>query len=140
MIKVIAFGSFDPLHEGHRDFFRQAKELGDYLVVVVARDENIKRMKNHESRIKENNRLQAVRAERIVDKAILGDKNGEYLVLEREKPDIIAIGYDQVVPYDLKYMVKKYKVITLKPYKPEIYKSSKLGPIIQWLGYQVYVS
>jgi len=127
MKKIIVFGSFDPLHDGHRSYFRQAKSLGDFLTVVVARDENIARIKNHKSRIKENNRLQAVQAEKIVDKAILGDKNGEYLVLERENPDIIAVGYDQVVPKDLKNMVKKYKVITLKPYKPEIFKSSKLG-------------
>jgi len=130
MKKIIVFGSFDPLHDGHRSYFRQAKSLGDFLTVVVARDENINRIKNREVRVKEEERLKAVKLENTVDKAILGDKNGEYLVLEREKPDMVAVGYDQTVPKDLKNMVKKYKVITLKPYKPEIYKSSKLGPII----------
>ena len=39
------FGTFDGLHEGHFDLFRQAKKYGDYLVVVVARDVNVKKIK-----------------------------------------------------------------------------------------------
>lgn len=124
MKKVIVFGSFDPLHEGHRNFFSQAKRLGDYLMVVVARDENIRLLKNHDPSQKERVRLEAVQKLKGVDKAILGDNPGEYEVLDREKPDIIALGYDQKIPEDLKYKVKKYKIITLKPYKSEVFKSS----------------
>ena len=45
MTKVMVFGTFDYLHEGHKDFFRQAKQYGDELVVVVARDETVKQIK-----------------------------------------------------------------------------------------------
>ena len=45
MKKVMVFGTFDGLHEGHLDFFRQAREYGDYLIVAVARDVNVKKIK-----------------------------------------------------------------------------------------------
>lgn len=126
MKKVIIFGSFDPLHEGHIDFFRQAKELGDYLTVVVARDENIIKLKHRDPAQDENVRLGAVRKIALVDRAVLGDK-GEYgQALKIENPDIIAVGYDQIMPQELKNDLKKYTIVTLKPYKPEIFKSSKL--------------
>ena len=41
----MTFGSFDILHEGHKHYLQEAKSFGDYLVVIVARDENIIRFK-----------------------------------------------------------------------------------------------
>ena len=134
MTKRIVFGSFDPLHKGHQDFFRQAKKYGDYLTVVVARDENIAKLKGHKPRFDEKTRLAAVKKLPEIDKAVLGDRVGEYKILRQEKPNIIAVGYDQKIPPELKNQLKKYKIITLKPYKPEIFKSSKInsagGPIV----------
>lgn len=126
MKKVIVFGSFDPLHEGHIDFFRQAKELGDYLTVVVATDENIRRLKDRDPDDGEGQRLEAVAKIDTVDRAILGDKDRYGQTLENEKPDIIAVGYDQSMPQELKNDLKKYTIVTLKPYKPEVFKSSKI--------------
>jgi len=122
----MVFGSFDPLHEGHLDFFKQAKELGDYLIVVVARDRNIKKIKHHEPRIEEVERLRAINKIREVDQAILGNLEVYGSVIRKNEPDIIALGYDQKIPETLKNALKKYKIVTLKPYKPEIYKSSKI--------------
>lgn len=126
MKKVIAFGSFDPLHEGHMDFFQQAQELGDYLTVVVAPDANIRKLKARDPYQDEEFRLEAVRQIGIINKAILGDKEQYGQTLENEKPDIIAVGYDQSIPQQLKNDLKKYTIVTLKPYKPEVFKSSKL--------------
>jgi len=123
-IKTIVFGSFDPLHKGHLDFFRQAKTFGNYLVVVVARDETIRRLKGHEPRFSEGERLKAVKNESIVDKAILGDKKDYGRVLKREKPEAVCIGYDQEIPPGLKNLLKRYKIHTLAPYKSDLYKSS----------------
>ncbi len=135
MKKIIVFGSFDPLHQGHLNFFNQAKKLGDYLIVVVARDENIKKNKNREVRFGEDERMKAVEATQIANEVMLGDESDSYTILEKINPDVIAVGYDQKIPEVLKNKVKKYKIVTLKPFKPEIFKSSKMinsdnGPIV----------
>lgn len=126
MKKVVVFGSFDPLHEGHKNFFKQAKSLGDYLIVVVASDENIKKLKNRAVRVSQVQRIKAIEVLDFVDEVMVGDKDENYSVLDKTDPDIIAVGYDQIIPEPLKNKVKKYKIITLKPYKSEIYKSSKI--------------
>jgi len=131
MKKVIVFGTFDPLHKGHIDFFKQAKKLGDYLTVVLARDENIKKLKKREPRVPQTKRLEALRKANIADQVVLGDLPGNYSVLEREKPDIIAVGYDQKIPQTLKEKLKNYIIIRLKPHKPEIYKSSRINAKIK---------
>ncbi len=126
MKKVIVFGSFDPLHNGHLDFFRQAKKLGDFLTIVVARDEEIIARKKRSVRFMQDTRLKAVLNTGLADKVILGDSVGKYSILKKEEPDIIAIGYDQEIPQTLKDKLKQYRIITLKPHKPDEYKSSKI--------------
>lgn len=128
MKKVIVFGSFDPLHKGHLDFLTQAKKLGDFLTVVVARDENIRKRKKRKVKLEQDQRKKAVEETGLADRVILGNKIGEYTIINKEKPNIIAIGYDQDIPQILKDKLKQYRIITLKPYKPEIYKSSKMAP------------
>ncbi len=121
----MVFGAFDPLHKGHLEFFKQASKLGDYLI-VVARDLSIKKIKNRKPRFQEGERLKAVKEASGVDRAVLGDSNDYGKVIKDFQPDIIAIGYDQEIPETLKNTLKKYKIVTLKPFKPEIYKSSKI--------------
>ena len=45
MKKVILFGTFDIFHKGHKNFLEQAQEFGDYLIVVIARDKTVKKIK-----------------------------------------------------------------------------------------------
>ena len=60
MKKVMAFGTFDGLHPGHLNFLKQARRLGDSLVVVVARDANVRKIKGRFPRLGEGERLRKV--------------------------------------------------------------------------------
>ena len=92
----MATGVFDLLHPGHVYFLTEARHLGDELVVVVARDSTARRFK-HEPITTEASRVQLVAALKPVDRAVLGHEGGSiYDILEEIKPDIIALGFDQI--------------------------------------------
>lgn len=94
MVRVIATGVFDILHPGHLHFLEEAKKLGDELIVVVARDETVRRSK-HNPIMSEEVRRRMVEALKPVDKAVLGYVDDKYRIMEELKPDIIVLGYDQ---------------------------------------------
>lgn len=93
---VLVFGVFDGLHTGHRFFLREAKKRGDRLVVAVAPDAAVKRMKGMAPREPLPRRLAALRASGLADEAVPGDDtNGMWSAIIRFAPDVIALGYDQ---------------------------------------------
>ena len=131
MKKVMAFGTFDIFHLGHQSYLRQAKILGDYLIVIVARDKNVKKFKKQETRNKEQERMKELKFSALANKVVLGNLRDKYEVIKKYRPNIIALGYDQEVNLKklrnkLKEFSLKTKIVRLKSYKPEIYKSSKL--------------
>ncbi len=96
---VLATGTFDLLHYGHVYYLTEAKKTGGEdakLIVVVARDSTVERLKGNRPIIPENQRRAVIEALKVVDEAILGyeDMNMERTI-EKIKPDIIAVGYDQ---------------------------------------------
>jgi FAD synthetase len=95
MVRVMATGVFDLLHPGHVAFLREAKALGDELVVVVARDSTAKRFK-HTPITPEAQRLEMVAALKPVDRAVLGNEGDIFEILDEIRPDVIALGYDQI--------------------------------------------
>ena len=95
MVKVMATGTFDLLHMGHIYYLKEAKKLGDKLVVVVARDSTVRKLK-HEPITPEEMRLDIIKELKIVDEATLGHEDDMYETVKDIKPDIIALGYDQV--------------------------------------------
>jgi FAD synthetase len=95
MVKIMATGTFDLLHMGHIYYLKEAKKLGDKLVVVVARDSTVRKLK-HEPVTPEEMRISIVRELKMVDEAVLGYEDDMYAVVKETKPDIIALGYDQV--------------------------------------------
>jgi FAD synthetase len=95
VVRVMATGVFDLLHPGHVFFLTEARKLGDELVVVVARDRTARRLK-HEPYVPEHLRREMVEALKPVDRAVLGSATDIYETVVREKPSIIALGYDQV--------------------------------------------
>ncbi len=129
MKKVMIFGTFDFLHQGHLNLFKQAKELGDFLIAVIARDSTVKNVKKHNTMFNENQRLDAVK--KFVNLAVLGNKDDKYKIIEEHRPDIICLGYDQkafteTLEQELSKRNLKIKIIRLKPFKEHIFKSSKI--------------
>ena len=130
-MKVMCFGTFDILHPGHMSFLKQANEYGEDLIVIVGRDETVKEIKRKYPRNSENKRLEAIGKLDFVNKAILGGLGNPYKIIKEERPDIICLGYDQKsFTEDLENKIKEFKlstkVVRLKAYKPEKYKSSLL--------------
>jgi FAD synthetase len=131
MKTVITFGTFDVIHPGHKSYLAQARELGDRLVVVVARDATAEKMKGRWPKNDERARLQKIIESNLADEAVLGDLEDKYKVLEKFRPDVVALGYDQKTNMKkLEEKLRKFniepKIVRLSAYKPEIYKSSKL--------------
>ena len=96
---VLASGVFDLLHLGHVRFLEEAKRAGGEnakLVVIIARDNTVEKMKGRKPIMSEDQRCALVKSLKVVDKAILGYEDldiGE--VIGKVKPDVIALGYDQ---------------------------------------------
>src|SRR3989442_13457248 len=95
MVRVMATGVFDLLHPGHVAFLREARGLGDELVVVVARDSTAKRVK-HTPITSESHRLEMVAALKPEDRAILGNEGDNHEILDEIRPDLNDLGYHQV--------------------------------------------
>lgn len=93
MKTVMAQGVFDILHPGHIHYFRESKDLGDELVVVIARDSRVKEKKD--LYFDEEERRKMVEALKPVDKAVLGSEGDIYSTVEEVDPDVITLGYDQ---------------------------------------------
>ena len=96
---VLASGTFDLLHFGHVKYLEEAKKAGGKnaeLIVIVARDSTVEKRKGKKPVMPEDQRRALVEALKVVDEAILGFKDFSIdNVIEKLKPDIIAVGYDQ---------------------------------------------
>ena len=92
---VFAGGSFDIIHPGHIETLEQSKALGDVLIVSVSRDSTFERNKRRKPSFDENIRRKSVAALRCVDAAVLGSETDIFEIVEKIRPDIIALGYDQ---------------------------------------------
>lgn len=70
MKRIITYGTFDLLHYGHINLLRRAKELGDYLIVVVSTDDFNLSQKNKKSYFSFEQRKGMLEAIRYVDLVI----------------------------------------------------------------------
>ncbi len=128
MKKVMVFGVFDLLHPGHISFLKQAKKFGS-LIVSVARDKNVKKVKGKLPVFDEKKRIEHVKQLKLANKVVLGADKDPIPHIKKEKPDIIALGYDQGtyvknLSEQLQKVGLKTNVIRLKPFRPEVFKSS----------------
>ncbi len=130
--KIMVFGTFDILHPGHMHFFKQARRLSrnPFLIVSIARDVSVEKVKGRLPLYSEKARAEFVRKTGLADKIVLGDTKGHMSHILKESPDIIALGYDQLGYYvdaTIQYLhdnAVPIRVVRLKSHHPEKYKSS----------------
>ncbi len=123
---VLASGVFDLLHLGHVRFLEDAKKAGGKnakLIVIIARDSTVEKTKGRKPIMSEYQRCALVESLRVVDAAVLGYENlaiGE--VIEKIKPDVIALGYDQA---EMEREVKEY--VEARKLPVEVVRIGKFG-------------
>ena len=101
MKKVITYGTYDLLHQGHINLLKRAKALGDYLIVGVTND-NFDRDRG-KLNVKNNvlERVEAVRATGLADKIIIEDYVGQKIDdIQKDDFDIFTVGSDWVGKFD----------------------------------------
>ena len=119
MIRILCFGTFDGVHDGHRAMLREARRAGSgdegvesrkisnlattyhlppttYLTVAVAPDAIVNALKGKLPRYTQAKRIQMLKDEHLADNVVLADDSvGEWKIIKKIKPGVIALGYDQ---------------------------------------------
>ncbi|MBT8242391.1 MAG: FAD synthase [Nitrosopumilus sp.] len=108
---VLAGGVFDIIHPGHIHTLNAAKELGDVLVVVVATDNTAVKMKKRRPLHSQEQRQELVNSLSMVDLCLIGQEDDIFKTVNHVKPQIIALGYDQV--HQEKFITEGCKKIEL---------------------------
>ncbi len=112
MKKVITYGTYDLLHQGHINLLRRAKALGDYLIVGVTSDSFDKGRGKLNVRNNVLERVEAVKATGFADEVIIEDYLGQKIDdIQKYDVDIFAIGSDWVGKFD--YLNEYCKVVYL---------------------------
>ena len=136
---VFAGGVFDIIHPGHIHTLRSAKALGDLLVVVIARDSTAIKSKGKKPIHNEHLRCELVSSLKFVDAAILGREGDIFKSVEYVRPNIIALGYDQIheesfIAEECKKRGLNIKVVRLDSPIPDL-KSRRIKEL---LGKSIY--
>jgi FAD synthetase len=132
-MKVLIFGVFDLFHPGHDHFIGESAKLGDELVVVVARDTSVVKRKGRHAEHDEIKRMAAVSGFKYVTQVELSDEvEGKYEVVNRIKPDVIALGHDQhALRDDLQRamqegIIPEIRLVEISAHEPHKFKTSKI--------------
>ena len=108
---VLAGGVFDIIHPGHIHTLNAAKALGDVLIVVVATDSTAVKMKKRQPLHSKEQRQELVNSLVMVDLCLIGQEDDIFKTVNLVKPQIIALGYDQV--HQEKFIIDGCKKIKL---------------------------
>jgi len=127
---VLAGGVFDIIHPGHIHTLNSAKSLGDVLVVVVATDKTTEKIKKRTPLHNQKQRQDLVNSLSMVDLCLIGHEGDIFKTVEIVKPEIVALGYDQIhqekfITDGCRKINLNVKVARLQSPNPEI-SSSKI--------------
>jgi glycerol-3-phosphate cytidylyltransferase-like family protein len=130
---VLTFWSFDLVHEWHKYFLTQSKKYSDKLITILATDKNIEKFKWNKPIFNLKNRIKHISDLNISDIVLWWEENNTLKWIDLYNPQIICLWYDQIwFSNNLKKYIKQnklninIKIIRIKPFKKDIYKSSLL--------------
>jgi cytidyltransferase-like protein len=113
-MKVFVSGTYDILHAGHVQFFKEAKALGDYLIVSFCSSMNLKLYKGRTSAIPDDNKKILLESIRYIDKVVVGNGNGGIFdfveAFISEKPDILVVTEDDKYSDEKRNFCEEYNV------------------------------
>lgn len=125
---VLASGAFDLLHYGHVQHLTEAKRMGGKnarLLVIVARDRTVERLKGEKPIFPEDQRRALVESLEVVNEAILGFENMDLTrVLKRVRPSIVALGYDEE-----KMELQLKQLINMEKLNIQVVRIEKFGEV-----------
>ncbi|MFH0927577.1 MAG: adenylyltransferase/cytidyltransferase family protein [Candidatus Micrarchaeota archaeon] len=127
IIIAMTGGVFDIIHPGHVLALTEAKKHGDMLIVAIATDETVKKIKQREPMHAQKERVEMVNALKPVDLAIPGGKDWRQ-TLAQVSPDIVIFGYDQ----------QQKEIAGIKTIKLDAFakhENSKTGKVREKLGF-----
>ena len=102
---------FDIIHPGHIHTLNAAKDLGDILIVVIATDKTAEKMKKRLPLHNQNQRKMLVDSLSMVNLSIVGHEGDIFKTVDLIRPQIIALGYDQI--HQEKFITEGCKKINL---------------------------
>ncbi len=126
MQKVMVFGTFDGLHPGHLFVMTEAQKRGQ-VTVIVARDENVQTIKGKLPAMREQERVLALKKQFPALTVLLGDPKNFLHPVQALKPDLILLGYDQLLPPGVLEADLQCPIERLPSFHPDRYKSSLLS-------------
>ena len=104
-------GEYDIKHPGHIHTLKNSKQEGDLLIVSIARDNRVIKIKGRKPINNEKMRTILVSAIRYVDFTVLGSKGDIFGIVKKIKPNVITIGYDQT--HQINELKKRVKINNL---------------------------
>lgn len=119
MKTVLTGGKFNRVHPGHVWLLKKAKSMGGRLIVVLANDKNNKRP----YALPAARRKKMLAATKIPDKIVTGDPHDHSKVIDRYKPSIIVLGYDQRLPPRTAVKVRKMRIKIIRMKKHGSYST-----------------
>jgi FAD synthetase len=137
MKRVVVVGTFDILHLGHVWLLKKAKEYGDWLIVVVARDIKSEQVKGRKPIFPEEERVELLQNLKIVDEVMLGYPKDRLKIIEELNPDVLVLGPDpwkkEVIEQELKKKGLNVKIVQIT----QVYSKGKFHRTSQIIDFIV---
>ncbi len=91
---VFTNGCFDLIHIGHIRYLKEAKKLGDVLIIGLNSDKSVSSLKPRRPIIPENQRAEVLSSLEMVDYVVIFNEETPYELIKRIRPDVLVKGGD----------------------------------------------